>query len=269
MLNWRNLLIMAAIVLAVTVPTQAAILYLTDGDSSVMYTVNLSTGLVENTTTTFSGAYPIAVVDTIRLGHLDNGAGQEFDLDGNPTGVTWPGGSTLSQLLDGTTDGSTYNYAVTCCGSDGVYRFDRLWGSLELLFLLPTGGSGITYDPVNETLWIATFGSELTQYDLSGNVLSTIDLGGFLTLAALAYDGETDSFWAYGAGSPNFYNFDRDGNLLGSVMVTNLAPNNAWGGEIAMSSGEAIPEPGTWALAVLGLSAIALVRRKQKRTAAE
>lgn len=246
-------------VLGLTVQSHASVMYLADGDSSIAYTVDLSTGTLLGSFDTYRGAYPIAVTDTIRFGHLDNGAGQEYDLSGNPTGETWPGGSVISQLLDGTTDGSTYNYAVACCGSNAVYRFDRFWGNAELLFSLPGGGSGIAYDPTNGTIWVVLFDGTLREYDLAGTELNNFSPG--LYMVALSYDPSLDSFWTFDQSS-TFSNLDRSGSVISSFEVSDFPLNNLYGGEIAMSAAEEIPEPTTFALGFLGLAGMWIYRRR-------
>lgn len=247
-------------VLGLTLPGQASVIYLADGDSSVAYAVDLSTGTLLGSFPTFTSAYPIAVTDTIRLGHRDNSAGQEYDLDGNPTGVNWPGGSEVTQLLDGTTDGGTYNFAISCCSDvEGVYRFDRLWGNAELLFSLPAGGSGITYDPTNGTIWVTLFDGTLREYDMAGTELNNFSPEGYMV--ALAYDPSLDSFWVFNQ-SGTFTNLDRSGNIIGSFEISGFPGNNIFGGEIAMSATEEIPEPATFALGLLGLAGMWIYRRR-------
>jgi len=240
---------------------QASILYLANGDGAQLHRIDLDTGTYLGASTTYSLAYPIAVVDTVRLGHRDNSAGAEYDLDGNATGVTWAAGSPISQLLDGTTDGSTYNYAVGCCGSNAVYRFDRFWGNAELLFSIATGGSGITYDSVNNTLWVQNFTGSIEQYDLVGNLISTIAASGDLGTRALAYDSTSDSFWSF-VGGDTLTNFDRSGTLLRTLVVEGLNGGNAFGGEIMMGS-SAVPEPSTFALAFFGVAGLVIYRRRK------
>ncbi|HWB99036.1 MAG TPA: PEP-CTERM sorting domain-containing protein [Bryobacteraceae bacterium] len=240
--------------------SQASVIYLTDGDSAIMYRVDLATGSFSSTST-YSLAYPIAVADTVRLGNRDNGPGQEYDLNGNPTGVTWGGGSFIAQMLDGTTDGSTYNYAVTCCDSTAVYRFDRFWGNGEFLFNIgdSTGGRGIAYDPVNSTLWVAQFNSNVVQYSLTGDVVSSTSALSSVNLVGLSYDPTTDSFWGYNRAN-TFYNFNRDGSTLGTVVVPGFSTSNVFGGEIAM--GAPVPEPSSFALALLGIAGTLVYRRR-------
>lgn len=231
-IKWLGIALLAC---SMWVNASTSVMYLTDGDSSVMHRVDLEAGTALGSDATYRYAYPIAVADTVRLHHRDNAAGAEYSLEGAATGVTWPGGTLISQFLDGTTDGIAYNYAAGCCGISGVYRFDRLWGNAELLFDLgdESGASGITYDPVNNTLWLILFNGSLVQYDMAGNIISSTSAPAGGDLVGLSYQSSSDSFWAYGRAS-DFYNFDRSGNLIRTLSIPGLATNNVYGGEIAM-----------------------------------
>ena len=245
------------IFLYATIQAFAGTFYLTDGDSSNTYLIDLPSGNYLGSFTTFQFGYPIAVADTVRIGNRDNNTGYEYNLNGSPTGVSFTGTGGISQLLDGTTDGTTYNYGVTCCGSNAVYRGDRFWLGLTSIFTLPAGGSGITYDPQDESLWVSMFDGTIREYSLTGTELFSFNAPN--TPAALAYDASLDSFWYIEQGRQTFVNFDRLGNQLNSLTVAGLPGNNAWGGDMAMSS--PVPEPGALLLAFSGLAAV-LLRRK-------
>jgi hypothetical protein len=233
--------------------------YITDGDNQVMYTVQ--NGVLINTTPTFSIAYPIAVRDTIWLGDRDNRSGAEYTLNGTPTGNTSVGNGQFSQILDGTTDG-TSNYGSTF-SSDVVLKANGDWSNSSLLFALPTDSSGITYDPTDNTLYVALYDNTIHHYSLSGTDLGSFanPNGGFL--AGLAYEASTDSLWAYENGlhfgtTGNLFQFTKTGSLLNSLFVSGLANAiNPLGGEMA------VPEPGS--LALLGLGAGALLLRRLRR----
>lgn len=252
----RNILVLAA--LTSFSLWGAPVMYMTDGDQSRAFVVDLSTGTYLGSFPTFSLGYPLAIGDTVRIADRDNGTGYEYTLAGIPTGLSYTGGSYISQLLDGTTDGTTYNYAVQCCSAtNSVVRADRLWQSTTPLFALPAGGSGIAYDPVDNTLWVSLFDSTVRHYDLSGQQLFSFNVPSLL--AGFAYDSSTDTFWGYQNGSGVFYQFDRSGPSLQTLVVANMPGNNAWGGEIAQS---AVPEPGSLLLLVAGAAALLLFRKR-------
>lgn len=233
-------------------------MYIADGDQSTAFMVDLSTGTYLGSFPTFSLGYPLAIGNTVRIADRDNGTGYEYTLAGIPTGLSYAGGSIISQLLDGTTDGTTYNYAVQCCSdTNSVVRADRWWQSTAPLFALPDSGSGIAYDPLDNTLWVSLFDSTVRHYDLSGQQLSSFDTAS--QLAGLAYDSSTDSFWGFENGTGTFHRFDRSGQFLQTLVVENMPGNNAWGGEIAPS---AIPEPGSLLLLVSGIAALLLFRKR-------
>lgn len=249
----------AILICATCLPSaNASTLYLIGG--STAYQVDLEAGTFE-TFNVFDSAYGIAVGETVRLRSYQTGYSEEYNLDGTPTGNTYTYEDGISQILDGTTDG-TYNYGAGCCGADGVYRFDTNWGNAEFLFDVGSGTSGIAYDPVNNSLWVTTFGPNVYEYDLSGNLLSSITVSETSFLVALAYDPATDSFWA-NQQSDSFYNFDRDGTVLQVVTIDGLNPGNVFGGEFAM--GSPIPEPSSAVLILLGIAGTYLARRRGKK----
>jgi hypothetical protein len=253
------------LVLLATATVHGGIFYLTDGDILTAYRIDLPSGDYLGSFSTFPFAFPIAVSDTVRIGQRNNGQGAEYSLLGTATGVTFTGAGGITQLLDGTTDGSTYNYGVTCCGTNvGVYRGDRLWQGLELLFGLPSDGSGITYDPVNESLWISFANNTIAQYSFTGTLISSF--GAQNDVAALAYDASSDSFWYHINGTSRFVNVNRSGQELHDLTIAGLFTFNAYGGEMAilgaLPEGQ-VPEPGSWVLAVSGLAlVVARFRRR-------
>lgn len=232
--------------------------FLADGDSNVL--VEIQGTSVVNEYSTFSLGYPIAVRDSIWLGHRDDVGATEYDLSGNATGSTSVGGNAFSQLLDGAS-GVGVNYGVECCGGiNSVTIANSDWSNQQILFNLSQGGSGISYDPISDSLFISTFGSTVFNYDLSGNLINSFNLTG--SLAALAYEGASDSFWAFDRISAGMVQFDRAGNTLDSFVVSGLVNRNYWGGEIAFGSVD-VPEPSTLAILSLGILGLAGRRKKQ------
>ncbi len=231
--------------------------FLTDGDSQVMVEIK-GTSVVNEYSTYFLG-YPIAVRDSIWLGHRNDTGATEYDLSGNATGNTSTGGNAFTQLLDGAS-GVGVNYGIECCGQvNSVTIANTDWSNQRVLFDMDFGGSGISYDPISDSLFISAFGSTIFNYDLSGNLLSSFSLAG--SLAGLAYEGASDSFWAFDRLSASMVQFDRVGNTLDSFVVGGLTNRNYWGGEIAFSSVD-VPEPST--LTIMGLGMLGLVIRRRK-----
>ena len=96
-----------------------------------------------------------AVVSSIRaLKWHQSGNGSEYDLNGNiiNANVFAPIPGFDGQALDGTTDGTSHNYAGEF-GGGRVWETDRNWGNGNVLFATGSSIVGITYDP-NGTLWL-------------------------------------------------------------------------------------------------------------------
>lgn len=194
--------------------------------------------------------FSIAVNGAIRtMGSFDDGG--LYDLAGVPQGTIYPNAGFRS--FDSTTDGDS-NYLVSF-DDFAVYRTDADYSNPVRMFQVNFRDLGITYDPRDESLWIASFdeGGDVTHYDLSGNVL-----GGFNTglerQSAVALDHADGTLWVFdGTSGDRFLQWDTSGNFLGEY--NSGAEGNWLGGEFNL------PAPG--ALALFGLAGLATNRRRR------
>lgn len=219
----------------VAAPVSMSPYYNTDGDASQMFIV--SPEAVASTVSTFSLAYPLAVRDSVMLGHLYGSETREFTLSGLPIGSPSPDSGPFGQLLDGTTDGAQANYAVECCGvPNSVVRADRRWKNPVALFDIPGEGRGIAYDTRQNHLFVSFLNGPLVrEYDLAGNLLNTFSVSGIpFEIVGLAYEQSTDTLWGKNRAGGTLYQFDKTGGLLRSVPVAGLTPSNDFGGEMRM-----------------------------------
>lgn len=207
--------------------------YLASGDR--IFAVQGSS-VLWNQPTAYSGLeYPIAVPSTIRTtGFFFGAPGGEYDpATGLPTGTSYPHPG-LNDFNDGTTDGE-FIYAVQF-NSGRVYSFNLNWGNATLLFTLPRAEDAlsITYDPTNDSLWIAGWTSQVVDnYSLSGTLNSS-----FATpwgrIIGLGLDHASGTLWmgtqtTYGT----YYEYSKSGAALGSQFFGDLSGINTAGGEFA------------------------------------
>jgi hypothetical protein len=215
----------------------ASAYYLASGDR--IFAVQGSS-VLWNQPTFYSGLeYPIAVASTVRTtGFFFGAPGGEYDpATGLPTGNPCPHPG-LNDFNDGTTDGETV-YAVQF-NSGRVYACNANWGSPVLLFTLSRAEDAlsITYDPTNDSLWIAGWTSRIVEnYSLSGTLNSS-----FATpwgrIIGLGLDHASGTLWmgtqtTYGT----YYEYSKSGTQLSSETYPALSGINTAGGEFAFVPG--------------------------------
>ena len=257
---------LSVLILTVSSLANAGIIYVTDGDSQRLAIVNTSTGSLVNTVSTDGGAYPIAVQDTIWLGHLyGSSSAVEYDLNGISTGST--SAASTFNATDGASDG-VLNYALTdvFTTSATIVSANQDWTNQQYMFTVSSNSGGlvgITYDSALSSFWISS-ANDIFQYDLTGSLIS--QFSHTAGRGALAYDQDTDSLWmvARGAGYTNgtLVEYDKTGSVLQTQFIPGLASNN-WGAEFAMSS-TSVPEPSTLAIFALGMIGLASRRFKKQ-----
>jgi hypothetical protein len=239
--------------------------YVTDGDDSGLQVIR--SGAIVNAWGTGFTLAPLAVTDTVKvykhnLSVNGGGDGIEFTLGGTPTGTTYPWQSgPLDQLLDGATDGAAHNYACEFVpselfsGNNGVWQFDLDWKSPTLLFSVNVSLLGISYDRIDQKLWISRDGGNIQEVTLDGTVVREF-YPGVGRWTALAWERSTDTLWANNFGSNTFRQWHKDGTLIDEVMIDGLLPF-VTGGEFA------VPEP-TSVILPVQIFLVMLVRRGRR-----
>ncbi len=148
-----------------------------------------------------------------------------------------------------------------------VYETNATWGSPVVLFA-SAGQLGITYDPTNNSLWVSDFSSPsartVLDYSLGGTLLSSFTTP-FGKITSLAMDYADNTLWM---GSQNtegtFYQYSLAGVQLSTQTYAALAGENTLGGEFAFTGAASVPEPATFGMLGLGLSALFLARRARR-----
>ncbi len=229
---------------------QTDVLYVTDGDSARL--ARVEEGAVTVTRTHVRG-YPIAVRNTIWIGDYNGGQPNaiEYDLNGVATGNTAP--YTPVFAVDGAS-GEEENYQLgnAFSGNATVYSAGLNWtGQTPLFNVQGSDLVGITYDGVNDSLWISDR-SNIYQYGLGGNLISQFAHSS--GRGCLAWEPSTDTLWYVRNGSDTIDQYSKTGMQLASITVPGLASNN-WGAEFV------VPEPATMMLLAAG--SLILARRRR------
>ncbi len=203
-------------------------------------------------------------------------AGQ-YTLAGAPTGVAHIAqptpGFTSENTFDGTSDGR-HNYTVQYFGVDGsgnhtedVVETDANWQHPTALFSVQSSAGatgedlGVTYDPTNNSLWISGYETtSISDYSLSGTLLSSFDTGQLFALVALGLDHADNTLWVSKGESNTLEQWSKTGVLLQSGIPTGLPAGDSLAGDFATT---AVPEPATLALLGIGIASLAIARRRR------
>lgn len=227
--------------------------YLVSGDQFRVDVVNGSSHVNSWATPDFE--YPVAVNSTVRtLGANLGGTGREYSLGGVATGPVYT--NVVGTSYDSTTDGK-HNYLISWDTGD-VIQTDPDYSNPVTLFNSGGPGNylGITYDPTNNSLWLAQFGGGTVENrTLGGGFISAFNTGISLQ-AALALDHADGSLWLVEwTQNGDFRQYDKSGNPLDTEHYDALIGVNPLGGEFAL------PEPAT--LALLTIGGLFLSRRRR------
>lgn len=166
--------------------------------------------------------------------------------------------NTAGTTYDGTTNGTN----IFSVGGGDVHMFDTDWGNGVVSFnatansggLLGTTLVGIAYASDTDTLWVSDHqGSNVVEFDLAGNMLSSIDIG-IGDNTALAFEASSGLLWTAGTDrfDGNFFGYDRAGVLQDTVTINSQIGQNVIGGEFAFST--SVPEPSSTVIFLVGIA---------------
>jgi len=264
-----TLFLLAAFTLAASSASAGPLIYLFSGDTNNGFRVDYGVGVTSFAI--LSRGYPVVVTGgNIELHERDDMAsgGREYNSNGVATGVTWAGHNTLgiSQLLDGTTDGTHY-YAIQCCsgGTNYVWQADAQWQNFTRLFALPGNNASIAYNTARNSFYINSFGTNLYEYSLTGTLLNTYTTAS--RYSGLSYDEATNTLYAYNLTTTRQVDhLALDGSVL-DTYANSAINGNIYGGEMNMVGNAAppspspVPEPGTLGMLAAGAGLLVAARR--------
>jgi hypothetical protein len=267
--------------LASTLFSQAAyatteVLYITDGDSRTIQSIQGNVVTNQNLSTPGITHYAISVRDTIWTADYTGGTPgrQEFDTSLTPTAnsgpFVMPAGN--PEIIDGATDG-TYNYTVNDVTGE-VYRYNPDWsGAPTTVFTAACIDfcPGITYDPANNSLWTVDV-DNIYEYAMDGTLLNSFPHNNLR--GALAYESSTGTLWLVDNSSGNtLWQYSKAGALLNTVTTTTSYSSNVWGAEFSYSATPAaaptpVPSLSEWSMilmsSLLALGAVVTLRRHRQ-----
>lgn len=224
------------------------------------------------------GQSPLAINNTVRaLPFNFNNSGAEYTLAGAPTGNTYafPGALGTESLLDGATDGS-FNYAWGF-GQGVLYQFSLNWTNPIVIFSLGNGSGsrlGLTYDPSNDSFWIAGFastvGTLISDYSRNGTLLSSFNIGHDQN-GALALDPADGTLWLTNTTASTLTLEQYLRSTPGSFGATQTPLNTqsyagisatTYGGEFQFVG---VPEPSIGVLLLAAIATFALHRSLRRK----
>jgi hypothetical protein len=152
------------------------------------------------------------------------------------------------------------NHTLWLSGFNGeIYHINSL-GTV-----LSSFNSGHTYSGI-EVLGNSVYttsgisGNSVYQFDLAGNLLSTITVAGVSGVGGLAWDPTTNTFWAGTFGALDHFN--TSGVILSTLNIGGGFHDGLAVGDLHAVS--AVPLPSTWGMMLLGLVCLGFMAYRQK-----